>query len=281
VTADRAWAQGLPETQALDWVRKNSEGQEREHALSLLRAQFNDQEAAKTRYEQDEQENARAAFNDGGLAALTPRMISVLERTSPGELRWMRSQTPQDRVATNWDVYQGLVDLARQSPNEFRDNTNLAMFRGDLNQAELTRLQVIQEDLRKGIPSSPLTLNQIVANYTADLDKAQQGKLENDVTVIVEDLQKRLGRKLTNEEMQGVVEQRMMEVSVPDAGWFWFDAKKPLYELTDDETVAVAYEAIPSEVRTEAEADLKASGREPSPANVVALYRLFLEQGNQ
>jgi hypothetical protein len=72
-TADRAWAQGLPETQALDWVRKNSEGQAREHALSLLRSQFNDQEAAKTRYEQDEQENARAAFNDGGLAALTRR----------------------------------------------------------------------------------------------------------------------------------------------------------------------------------------------------------------
>jgi hypothetical protein len=33
-------------------------------------------------------------------------------------------------------------------------------------------------------------------------------------------------------------------------------------------------------VRDEAESDLKAAGREPSRENVIALYRLFLEQGN-
>lgn len=279
--ADDIWSRGLSETEALAAVRKEAEGQTREHALALLRQQFNDQEAAVKRRQQATVEEARAAFNAGGIRALTPSQIATLERVAPSELRAMRSTTPQEQVQTNWDVYYGIIDMARKSPVEFRDDLDLYMLRADLNQVELDRLLKMQQDYRDNVPSSAMTLTQLLSSFNENVDKEQRGLFEREVWAAVEDEQKRLNRKLSGDEMRAIIDRQLMEVTIPRS--WWFDRTAPLFSLTPEERakMQVEYDAIPAADREELERDLKALGREASREAVVAVYRQFIAQGNR
>jgi len=279
--ADDIWSRGLPEAKALAAAREETEGQTREHTLSLLRQQFSDQEQAVARERTAQIEAARARFSEDGIRGLTPTDIETLERVAPSELRAMRSTTPQAQVQTNWDVYYGLLDQARKEPVSFRDDLDVQMMRADLNQHELDVLTKIQQDMRDGVPSSAMTLTQMLSSFDAQIDKDERGLFERSVWQQVEDEQKRLNRKLSSDEMQRVIDTQLMEVTIPRS--FWFDRSTPLFATTPEERakMQVEFDAIPQAERAELEADLKAAGRDTSPEAVTAIYRAWLAQGNQ
>ena len=299
--ADDIWSRGLDETKALAAARAESTGQQREHTLSLLRQQYSDQEQAVARSQKLGVEAARGRFDQGGASALTPNDVELLSRVAPNELKFMRSQTPQERVVTNWSVYDGLLQLAGgKRPGAVRNGVqsyipeagaqqefmefDLLTLRGDLNANELAKLQSVQNDLRNNVPPSLLTVTQVVRNVAGESvgqDAERLNALETAVVSAVEDEQKRLNRKLTGAEMRQVATAYMMDVTIPDAGWFWFDKTKKMFELTPDDQITIKYNAIPEDLRTEAQADLREKGQEPSERNVVALYELFLTQGNE
>jgi hypothetical protein len=135
--------------------------------------------------------------------------------------------------------------------------------------------------MREGVPSSAMTLTQMLGSFDEQVDKDERGLFDRAVWTAVEDEQKRLNRKLTGDEMRKVIDTQMMEVRIPRS--WWFDRTAPLYATTPEERqkMQVEYDAIPQADRSELEADLKSAGRDTSPETVVAVYRAWLTQGNQ
>jgi hypothetical protein len=287
-SADDIWSRGLSETDALAAARKENEGQQREHALSLLRQQYADREQAITASRKAGLDAARSRFHNGdgkgktNLAALTPSDLELLGTHFPGELAAMRSTTPQDQVNTDWDTYELVLEHARANPTDFRDNTDILLYRAKLNSIELGQLQKLQQDMRDGVPSSVMTLEQMISGYIKDgVDEDYALDFRRDVWAEANAEQQRLGRKLSGDEMQAVVDKQLIAIRVPDSGWAWLDSTLPRYQVSDAEEASL-YDAIPEDVRQEAEDDLKAAGRAPTKSNVVALYNVWLDkQGNK
>lgn len=266
------------EIAALAAARKENTGQQREHALSLLRQQYADQEQAVARADKAGLESARSSFNTvdpdtgkpAGIRGLTSGQIDLLERKYPGELRAMRSTTPQAQVQTNWDVYYGALDMAKKDPLSFRDDFDADLLRADLNEVELNGLKKMQEDMKKGIPPGALTVNQIIASYMpekdgeANIDKERRGLFTREAGRQIDAETNRLGHKLSQEEMTGIIDKLLINTTI-DSPWYWANSTKPRFAMTPADYQA-AWNNLDADDRAAIEADFREKGDITNPA---------------
>lgn len=284
-SADSIWARGLDETAALAAARKETEGQEREHTVALLKAQFAEQQAAVAEQQKVGVEGARGAFAQGGIRALSPSQVDLMERVSPSELRFMRGQTPQDQVQTNWDVYEKAVDSARANPVAFRDTFDPMTLRGDLNQAELDTLTKIKKDLSDNVPSSVLTVSALISTYMpekdseSEVEKQQRGLFQRAASEAIEDEQKRLNRKLSQDEMTAIIDKKLIATTV-SSPWYWRNNVKPRFAMKPEDYTS-AWNDIDEGTRTKIEARFREqgyiAGGKPTIAEVARMVDWYTE----
>ena len=273
--ADTIWARGLSREDALSAARKESEGPVRESTLTLLRQQYAEKEQDIQKYQGERVDAAWAAFNQGGLAGLTPSMVADLQSFSPTTLETMRTRqwTPQDKVITDWPTFDQLREMARVDRSAFAD-TDLRQYGGKLNGRELAVLQKAQEDMRQERISPTATLEQMLGEVKwGKSDREEQGLFERRVREAVAGERYQKARELTNEETRQVIDRQLMEITVPRR--WWFDKKVPLFEATADQRAAAIIEvdAIPQADRAQIEEALRNHGQPVTDENIVRLFR--------
>lgn len=274
--ADNIWARGLTREAALTAARKEAPlGQARQHTLSLLGQQYDEQDAAVNRQRADTLASARAAFDEpGGIRNLTAGQIDVLKKYYPGEYDRMTSTTPQEQVKTDWDTYELLLEHARKNPTNFRTETDLLLYATKLNQRDLDRLTKIQQDMRDNVPSSAMTMEQLLSNVTGDMDDEEKIAFRNSTWTAMEDEFKRLGRKLSGDEMRAIVDSQLIDVVV-DRDILWDDTK-PRFAMTPAD-YNDAWFSMDEASRTKIEAAFREKGYIAGPEPTVAEVKRMVD----
>lgn len=281
--SDDIYARNLTEAEALAAARKESEGEQREVTLQLLRQRYQEADEAYKAETRAIVDNAWTTFSQAGIAALSPSQVAELRERDPQTLIAMQTSqfTPHDAVQTDWSVYFELSDMAQDNPAAFSE-IDLRHRMPNLNRREYDELAKWQGQIREGGSQSVATLTQIMDEVPFDSsDREEEGLFRRRVREQVEYQQGALKRSLTDTEMREIVDRQLMEVRLPRRGWF--DATRNVFELTPEEReqLIVEYDAIPVADRAELEADMAAEGIAVSPENVTAVYAEWLRRGNQ
>jgi len=268
--ADDIWARGLSETEALTAARKEVEGSDREHTLALLRQQYAEQEAAIAEADKARLEAIRSTQLEGGYSALTPAQVDFMQRKSPGELERMRSTSPQDQVPTNWDVYDGLLELSRKERTLFLD-VDLQQHIHELNLRQLDELSKIQADMAAGRASPTATLTQIIDEIEFD-DREQKGRFSNAVREAILLEQHTTGAPPSEIRMRELTREQLTNIRIPR--WYWTDRDVPTFELVQEQV-----QNIPEAERAIISDALRRRGLPATDAAVLRLYNAGQQQG--
>jgi len=280
--ADDIWGRGLRGTKAYDAARAEAEGEVRERALTLLRTRQQEQDKAVDDYTKIVVDRAVAAFNEGGLAALTPSMISELNRLSPQTLSALRGRawTPQDKVPTDWETYEALKEqIATMSVGEL-SRMDFSAYLDKLNSKELDVLTKLRDSRIKGLPDNVSTTQQIL-NEAHDMmgwtskDAEKRGLFDRRAREAIDAEQRALGRELRDEEKRKVVDRLLLKGSVP-RNW-WIDRSAYFFEVQGTPDEAAFQIEVPKAMRRQIEAALKARNIKVDEATVQRYYRAYLD----
>lgn len=194
---------------------------------------------------------------------------------------------------TDWQRY---YDLQRMATNpstaaEFA-KMNLMMDRHRLDDAKFTELTHLQGAVTKGDEKSLALLdgiradNSIVSDAllqagidptpkkgTGDAEKSAEFRRQVDERVVV--LQQRTGKKVTNEQVQSIVDDLLVPVKVP--GVLWGTNSKPAFQLKPEQAIDVEPASVPRGERAKIEQALRSRGMTVTDKSVAELYRRKLE----
>lgn len=197
---------------------------------------------------------------------------------------------------TNWNEYYNLKTMA-SSPSlrsKFMKE-NLMTYRSEMANTEFKELIDLQTGLRNGDDKTLKLLdgyrtdNQIVndALESAGFDtgsKASQkerervNKFRRLVDEQVIELQKSTGKKATNEDIQMVVDNLMVQ-GVTKKGIFW-DTKKRVFETDDGEQIEIEIKDIPKSERVKIQEALMRRGMPVTDQNIINLYSAKIQGFN-
>lgn len=245
--SDAAWAARIPFEETRDYVASvladvgsRHRAPTAEGVLAKVRAAAGDDidqieinerlararvaEMEKAQKEADER-LVREATTLIGQGATPDRLPSRL-RTHPAVVEkmptlWSISEAMRKPPAavTDWSAYEDLRALKTSDPKAFAA-LPLITLRDKLADAEFKEVGKWQEDAAKGKDFGAGTLDQQTGDMFDSLgikDKAARGRLSRQVSLAVDDLGERLGRKPTFDERQKVVDRLAIEVA--KRGW--------------------------------------------------------------
>lgn len=206
---------------------------------------------------------------------------------SPQQKSAVDSYLSKDNVATDWNVYYNLSQMAA-SP-ELREKflkTDLMMHRHQLADAEFKHFAQAQAEARKGdnklldgIRTDAQIVNQAMLDAGIDptpkkgsSDAKKSSQLWRQVDEQAKELQQRTGRKATNEEVQGIVDSLMIK-GITQKGFLW-DTKKRLFELEPnvDKKFEINIKDIPAKDRRDIEAGLNSKGFQVTNESILRVY---------
>ncbi|MET0657599.1 MAG: hypothetical protein ABW110_05510 [Steroidobacteraceae bacterium] len=284
--ADQIWTSGLRDTAAYDAARKQGEGEVRERALTLLRTRQTEQDKLQNDAKQATVDRAIAAFNDRGLAGLTPSMMTDLQRLSPQTLAALRNRawTPQDKVVTDWATYEG---LKAQIASASVDDLKRMEFSGSLdklNAMELDALTKLRDSRIKGLPDNVATTQQLLGEAHAQMgwtsdDAERRGLFDRRAREAIDAEQRVTGKDLTDERKRTIIDQLLIQGSVP-RNW-WLDRSAQFFEVQGTENEPKFQIDIPDDMRTQIEEALTRRNVEVTDENLQKYYRAFLDRQGQ
>lgn len=280
--ADDIWSKGLRSTAAYDAARKGAEGDVREKALTLLRTRQQEQEAVVDDAKQRAVDRAVAAFNDGGLGGLTPSMESDLQRFSPQTLSALRARawTPQDKVATNWETFDGLKQQIASASEGALGRMEFSAFLDKLNSVELDTLTKLRDARIKGFPNNISTSEQIlseahdVMGWTGE-DAETRGLFDRRAREAFDAEQRTTGKELTDDRKREIVDKLLLKGTVP-VNW-WKDRSAQFFEVRGTQDEPAFQLDVPKDIRGQIETALKARNTKPDEATVQKYYRAYLD----
>lgn len=280
--ADDIWNRGLRNTDAFDAARKESEGDVRERALTLLRQRQQERDAMVDDAKAAAVDRAVAAFNDGGLGALTPSMQADLQRLSPQTLSALRARawTPQDKVATDWQTFDGLKQQIAAASASALGRMEFSAFLDKLNSTELDALTKLRDARVKGLPNNVSTSEQILSEAHDTMgwtskDAETRGLFDRRAREAFEHEQRATGKELTDERKRQIVDRLLIQGTVP-RNW-WLDRSAQFFEVRGTQDEQAFQIDVPKEMRKQIETALKARNVKPDDATVQKYYRAYLD----
>lgn len=210
---------------------------------------------------------------------------------SPAQKNSIDAYLAKDNIATEWGEYYGLKTMAASPAlREKFLKTDLMEYRHKLGDTEFKELVNAQTDARKGkmdtldgFQTDQQIVNGALAAAGIDPTPKHGSKDANRVAEFrrrvdqeVKKIQQETGKKISNDEMDGVVNNLMMKVTThPGYTPFnLFKTEKRLYEL--DPRVDKEYEFnaqdIPKTERQKIESALRSKGYDVNDQSVMALY---------
>jgi hypothetical protein len=286
-------------TSAIEEARKIDEPKVRDAVVSRIKDEFALKRVAKEEAQKNLFDSAANLIesskgNKDAIPAGIWAGLSLQDRNAiDNRARQLREGI---QPATNWERYNDLKQIA--STDTTRDQflkTNLMVYRPEMADSEFKELVNLQASLRKGEDSEKLlggyreasgivndTLKAIDIDPTPKegTDEAKQVALfRRDVDRQIIQLQGKTGRKASNEEIQGIVDNLAIKGKVPGSGIFgtnvWAD-KKFAFELGDNESISVDIKDIPKREAAAIKETLKRSGAVVNDENVLKLYQMKL-----
>lgn len=246
--SDAAWASRIPIEETRDYVASVLADVGRRHTpsaegiLSKVRAAAGDDfdqmeinerlarariaENDKARKDADDQvvRDAETLIGQGA----TPDRLPSRIRTHPAVVEkmptlWSISEAMRKTPAavTDWSAYEELRAMKASDPKGFAA-LPLITLRDKLADAEFKEVGKWQEEAAKGKDFGAGTLDQQTGDMFNSLgikDKAARGRLSRQVSLAVDDLGERLGRKPNFDERQKVVDRLAIEVTKSGRLW--------------------------------------------------------------
>ncbi len=230
------------------------------------------------------------------LDKVPPNMIRSLKPNEQSAMAARARQLAENQhVSTDWNDYYNLKSIA--SVNETRDEfltTNLLLYRTKMADPEFKELVNLQASLRKGDHKAAKVLDgfrtdqSIVSDAlnSAGIDPTpKQGKADATKVALfrrkvdeeIIKVQERSGKKATSLEVQGIVDNLMVQ-GVTQKGWF-FDTKKRAFELNAGESLEIKATDVPKPERMKIEDALRRKGLPVTEKSVLELYSRKLSRG--
>lgn len=281
--ADEAWASGKRGTALYDAIRAASEGEVRERALSMAKAREAEREQEQNQYKANLLDRAEAAFAQDGLAGITPSLEAEMLRAGlGGALTSLRNRawTPQDKVATDWTVYDEVKNQIASASLQELEAFRLTPYLDRLNSREVDALTKLVESRKKGMPDGVATTEQLLAEAHNAMgwgskDAEQRGLFDRRVREAIDAEQRATGKELTDEQKRKIIDRMLLRGEVP-RNW-WFDRGAQFFEVVGTPEEAAFRVDIPKAMRREIEAALKARNIKVDEATVQQYYKAYLD----
>ena len=277
---------------AIQGADKIQDTKVRAEAKKLIRQHFADTEAAQNQdLELTFEDAAKVVFETRDIGKISPAVLSKLS-AKPEYLKVLNSLASEEDINTNWATYYDLKTMASSdvTNNQFL-KTNLLEYRDRLGETEFKEMVGIQTSMRKGDDkdiSGFRTAKQVVDDSlsaakidptpkpgSADAIRAAEFRRQADIRIAA--LQEQKKAKLTPVEVQGIVDNMIVE-GVTQKRWWWSDVKKKAYEVKSGESFEVDYEDIPQSERAKIESALKGRNISITEESVKNLYMKKLER---
>lgn len=222
-----------------------------------------------------------------GTAVIPPSIISRLDLNERDALtRYSEKLQGGKESPANGPRYYELRKMAADPTLRARfTSINLLHYKADVTKSEMHELIGLQS----GIKSGDEKTNKLVEGFQSDLDIVK--KTAKDYGIDGDDevkefyalvgreqvaSQLRKGRKLTDEEMQGIADRLGSEV-VTSKGWIW-DTKKRVFQIKKGEEFEAAAGDVPVLERRKIEEALTQTGQKVTDEAVAAAYNRMLKK---
>lgn len=273
-------------TEALAQANKIQDAEQRAETKRKLKNRFQDQRIA-------EQEESRQSFNSaydtletngGNIDAIPKALWAELEPSKKETLKKIANNIKYGSGETDWDTFYNLKMMASNpaTRDDFK-RLNLTEYFDKLKDSEkktLINLQTKANDpsdkLLDGIQTHTQIVNGVLQSVGMDKKDERVPLFRRKLDELVVQKQQASGREVTNDEVQELADQLMMDV-VTKPGWIW-DTTKKRFEVEPNESYFIRFEDIPTNDRIELKRALEARGRDSSDEAVVEAYTQYLRR---
>lgn len=249
--ADKVVADNLDKTTALAEARKTYEGEQEALAIREIKNRFAEKEDATREYEKqvfrvhmDSLDKAKGKYTpkDTEYLTMTPEKRQAFDRR---KAMLLAGKEP----TTNWAKYSDLRTMATNPAT--RDKflqLDPMMYRNDLADAEFKEIVKLAGSIKnkddKFVNNFFSVGKQLEASYKEagikfnpkiQSHKERKGRFEKFVGDKVLEKQEELKRKLSDVEIQEVIDQALIKGKIEDGGWLWFDKDARLFEVPASE----------------------------------------------
>ena len=248
---DMAVEKGMTAAEALAEARRKFSGPEEVAAVNEVKTRFAEREALKAAEQKQSSDEAwKIITNGGSRKGIKPDLWNRLSGDEQRQIndyteaRWRRAKADAEgrEIKTDLKAYADILSLP---PDQFV-GLRLDAFQDRISRSDLKSLMDKQEKLREPKEATDVvTLDQQVSatintlGLSGEKDQEKKGQLQHAIyTALESELRGRGGKKLTQAERQSIIDKQIIEVTVPDSGWFR-DDKKPAYLLTPEERAKV------------------------------------------
>lgn len=278
--ADAIMAQGLSRSAALAEVRSKHAGQDEDEIITRVQQRYAEQDAAKAAAERDAANAAWAIYaRTGKISEIPTELLNRVDgRTLIAMKSDQRAALSGSQIPTDWNRFYELKQMASTDPAAFAQ-LDLRQDFGRLAPEERRSLMTMQENVRKPDTARDVATLEQQLNKTHDVlgwkssDAEKRGQFDASVYRELDSESKQLGRKLTYEERQKVIDRLLIEGEVASGKWWAPDSDHRFYEVTDTDEAADFVPSIPKTERTKIESALQRAGVVVNDANVMALYK--------
>lgn len=281
-------------SQAMAEARKIDEPKLRDEVTSRLKSRFALADAEK----RDRVENLHRSATDiieaqGSVDAIPREQWAQFSLSERSALRsYAATKNKGAEPETKWEVYYDLQQLAANpsTKEQFKD-LNLLEKRNDLSDAEFKELTKLQAGLRKGAKGAENELNGVRTNKQIVDDSLRQAgfDLKNDTDEVVlfrrsvdeevRQWQDNNKKKINSKELQGIVDNLMIQGKTKDGFFGFFQGEKRLFELKGDEDkFEFEAENIPKSEKEKIVDTLKRRGLPVTADNVARLYSMKINR---
>jgi len=284
-------------TEALDKAREIKDPKLRDEVVSRVKQRFAEKKQAEQVDVEGLHRRATDVLDKTPDVDLIPRedwsRFSLSERAALK--RYAADRAAGKQPQTDWQTYYDLMNMA-SGPKGLQDkfaSINLMdmKYRGNLDDSEFRKMVQKQADIRSGRGQSDKELNGyrstteivntalnsvgIKPNPKAGSKDAERvAEFRRSVDTAIMQRQEELGKKLTNDEIDGIVGRLLVQGRVKGTGIFGlFQTKKRLYEVNPGETIVFGSDDIPMSERRRIEQALRANGRPVTESNIIELYK--------
>jgi len=224
--------------------------------------------------------------------AIPPAMVASMPVSVRSSLRSYADNLREGKKPqTDWNEYYNLKTMAAVAETKEKFlRTNLLEYRSTMADAEFKELVNLQTGLRNGDTNAENTLDgyrtdQMIVNDAlaeagvdtspeagaAAAKQVNQFRRKVDEQILLR--QQQTGKKVTNQEVQEIVDNLVIKGVVPGSGFLgFFQKKKHVFELKDGEQIAIEAGDVPKSERAKIEAALRGKGLPVTEDRILELY---------